>query len=220
MLFIVGKKIREDVESRKPRSLNTRHDSILFCSNFCIKQMVSFNFYLFFTKIVILPGISYCVWLIVVTSQFSRVWNFFFKTWDDPLCNPAERVRIVGIKGNYCALVYFLYLKHCAYTGMYSWNLWCQLLYCTATLETFLYGNYVFDTSSGILCSFCFVVLMTKIWFLKMYLVLQLKDVSLSTSLKFVMIKRKMCMLVTQEDLGVCVKNYLLRRSNLFSLWL
>ena len=204
--------------------------------------MVSFNFYLFFTKIVILPGISstylipdhqvqlswqflwsffsYCVWLIVVTSQFSRVWNFFFKTWDDPLCNPAERVRIVGIKGNYCALVYFLYLKHCAYTGMYSWNLWCQLLYCTATLETFLYGNYVFDTSSGILCSFCFVVLMTKIWFLKMYLVLQLKDVSLSTSLKFVMIKWKMCMLVTQEDLGVCVKNYLLRRSNLFLLWL
>ena len=204
--------------------------------------MVSFNFYLFFTKIVILPGISstylipdhqvqlswqflwsffsYCVWLIVVTSQFSRVWNFFFKTWDDPLCNPAERVRIVGIKGNYCALVYFLYLKHCAYTGMYSWNLWCQLLYCTATLETFLYGNYVFDTSSGILCSFCFVVLMTKIWFLKMYLALQLKDVSLSTSLKFVMIKRKMCMLVTQEDLGVRVKNYLLRRSNLFLLWL
>ena len=46
VLFLAGKKIREDVESRKPRSLDARHDSIPFCSNFCIKQMdLLWNFF-------------------------------------------------------------------------------------------------------------------------------------------------------------------------------
>lgn len=84
VLFLVGKKIREDVESRKPRSPDTRHDSIPFCSNFCIKRMVSFNFNLFFTKIVILSGIS-STYLILdhqVQLSWQFLWIFFLIVFD------------------------------------------------------------------------------------------------------------------------------------------
>ena len=149
MLFLVGKKIREHVESRKPRLLDTTHDSIPSSSNFCIKQMVSFNFYLIsgISSTYLIPdhqvqvdnlSEDYCLLCLTDCCYFSvpsRL-DFFFKTWDDPLCNPAERVRIVGIKGTHCALVYFHYLKHQAFSSVPQssknilfWNsLYCVLL--------------------------------------------------------------------------------------------
>ena len=109
VLFLAGKKIREDVESRKPRSLDTRPDSIPFCSNFCIRQMDPlWNFFNLFNpwspspiKLTISLKFFFLIvfdWLLLLLSSLTFGF-FFFKTWDDPPCNPAERVRIVGIKG-------------------------------------------------------------------------------------------------------------------------
>ena len=88
---LVGKNIREDVESLRPRSLDTRPDS-LPSSNFSIKYMISLNFYFslklycdplwnFFhlfnplTKSNLIISLKFfsCVWLIVVTSLTSGI---------------------------------------------------------------------------------------------------------------------------------------------------
>ena len=67
-------------------------------------------------------------WLLLLLSSLT-FGNFFssFKTWDD--LPRTEWVRIVGIKGNYCALVYFLYLKHQAFSSVPQSSIFLSMLY-------------------------------------------------------------------------------------------
>lgn len=78
-----------------------------------------------------------------------------------------------------------------------------------APLDILIFRKYVFDTSSEVLHNFCFFVLMTTLCFFKIYISVQLQNVfSLFQPLKFVTTNWKVCMLLTLEDLGACVKDY------------
>ena len=70
----------------------------------------------------------------------THVWNFFYFLFydkDEPLWNPAKRfificnfsIFLVRIEGNYCALVYYLYLKHQLYFLVPLYIFLCALLF-------------------------------------------------------------------------------------------
>ena len=123
VLFLAGKKIREDVESRKPRSLHTRPDSIPFCSNFCIRQMDPlWNFFNLFNpwspsrswQFLLSFFLIASDWLLLLLSSVTFGFFFFFFSKREMIHCAIQQneLELLELKGIIVLLVYFLYLKY------------------------------------------------------------------------------------------------------------